>query len=90
MSMAARVSQQLGKISAKDCERIDALLRRAGLPIRAPDIDVDELLAAMQLDKKAGSGGLRVILLEHIGAATICPAPPVDQLRTIITEHCAS
>jgi 3-dehydroquinate synthase len=90
MSMAARVSQHLGKISNADCERIDALITRAGLPVRAPDINVDALLDAMKLDKKAGSGGLRVILLEQIGSAAVCPAPPADQLRTIISEHCAS
>ncbi len=89
-SMAARVSQHLSSISTADCERIDALLVRAGLPVRAPDIDVDELLTAMQLDKKAGSAGLRLILLDRIGAATISPAPPVDTLRAIIIEHCAS
>jgi 3-dehydroquinate synthase len=90
MSMAARVSERLGTISDDDCERIDALLQRAGLPIRAAGIDVEELLAAMQLDKKAGSGGLRLILLDQIGAAKICPAPPVEQLRTIVSEHCTS
>ena len=89
-SMAARVSQHAGYISAADCERIDALLSRAGLPIRAGDIDVDALLAAMQLDKKAGKGGLRLILLDRLGAASIYPAPSADVLRSIVTEHCAS
>lgn len=89
-SIAARVSQHLGDISNTDCERIDALLGRAGLPVRAPDADPDELLAAMQLDKKAGSGGLRVILLDSIGAASIVAAPPADTLRALIAEHNAA
>lgn len=89
-SMAARVSQHAGYLTAADCDRIDALLSRAGLPVRADDIDVDEMLAAMQLDKKAGQGGLRVILLDRIGAAEIYQAPPADVLHSIITEHCAS
>jgi 3-dehydroquinate synthetase len=74
-------------ISLAQCERIDALLRRAGLPVRAADVDPDELLAAMQLDKKRGSSGLRVILLENIGSAVIRPAPPAERLRAIIAEH---
>jgi 3-dehydroquinate synthase len=86
-SMAARVSHHLGMISLEDCERIDTLLRRAGLPVRAPDVDPDDLLAAMQLDKKQGSSGLRVILLRSIGTAVIQAAPPADTLRAVITEH---
>ncbi|MGD8324906.1 MAG: 3-dehydroquinate synthase family protein, partial [Gammaproteobacteria bacterium] len=89
-SMAARVSQHLGKISISDCERIDELLMRADLPVRARNIDPDDLLAAMRLDKKAGSGGLRIIVLDRIGAATIFPAPPAEELRAIIADHCAT
>jgi len=89
-SMAARLSQHLGNISVADCERIDALLQRAGLPVRAAEIDPDEMLGAMQLDKKAGSGGLRLILIDQIGSASICAAPSADVLRAIIAEHCES
>ena len=89
-SMAARVSHELGMISHDDCERTDALLVRAGLPVRAPDIDVDALLAAMQLDKKAGGGGLRVILLQQLGQAVIQQAPPAQTLHRVVTEHCNS
>ena len=89
-SIAASVSRQLGNLSQADCERIDTLLQRAGLPVRAPNTDPDKLLAAMQLDKKAGSGGLRVILLDALGNASICPAPPAKTLRAIVEEHCQS
>jgi len=90
MSMAARVSHHLGMITLADCDRIDALLRRAGLPVRAPDVDPDELLAAMRFDKKKGSGGLRVIVLARIGEAVIQTAPPDDTLRAIVAEHSLS
>jgi 3-dehydroquinate synthase len=89
-SIAARVSHYLGMLSLAECERIDSLLRRAGLPVRAPNIDPDELLAAMQLDKKRGSSGLRVILLAGIGEAVIRPAPAADALRAIVVEHSLS
>ena len=87
ISMAARLSCQLGRITAADCERIDALLRLAGLPVRAPNVDPAELVNAMQLDKKAGSGGLRLILLNGIGAAAIETAPSSQTLRAVIAEH---
>jgi len=77
-------------LSSRECDRIDALLQRAGLPIRAPEADPDAVLAAMQLDKKAGSGGLRLILLEHIGSGVIKAAPPAATLRAIIADHAAS
>lgn len=88
MSMAARMSYQLKKISLADCESIDALLRRADLPVVPnTDIDVDALLAAMALDKKAGNSGLRLILLSAIGSAVIEPAPSSDFMRSVLVEH---
>ena len=89
-SMAARVSHHLRMITLADCDRIDGLLRRAGLPVRAPNVDPVELVAAMRLDKKKGSCGLRVILLARIGEAVIRPAPSDDTLRAIVAEHSLS
>lgn len=84
MSLAARVSSELGMIDARDCHRIDRLLQRAQLLTRAHGIDAKAMLESMQLDKKAGRGGLRLILLESIGQAAIVPAPSAAILRDVI------
>jgi 3-dehydroquinate synthase len=90
MSLAARVSAELGSLRAADCERIDRLLVRAGLPTRAPGVDAERMLATMQLDKKADQRGLTLILLERIGHAARAPAPDPGLLRDVIERHSAT
>lgn len=82
MVLAARVSAHLGRLDDQDCRRIAGLLARAGLPVRADGVGAGELLAGMQLDKKADRAGLKLILLEGIGGGVIRP-PPEDLERIL-------
>lgn len=86
-SMAGHLSTELGMLPAQESERIDRLLARANLPTNAPQLDVETLLAKMQLDKKADRGGLNLILLERIGQAVRRPAPSVDLIRAVAARH---
>jgi 3-dehydroquinate synthase len=81
--LAARTSRALGWIDDDDCRRIEALLRRAGLPTRASGVDVDALLERMTLDKKAGRKGLKLVLLEGLGQGIVTPAPDAALLRRV-------
>ena len=69
MVIAARVSQELGLLGATDVDRIVALLKRARLPVVAPDLGSDRYLQLMGLDKKVEAGKIRFVLLRGIGAA---------------------
>jgi len=72
MAMAADLSARHGWISASDVERIRSLLSRAQLPVAPPpEISRQQFLDLMAVDKKAVDGGLRLILLDAIGAARI-------------------
>jgi len=82
--LAARTSAAIGWISPEDCERIEALLEKAGLPIAASGIDPDRVLERMQLDKKADRKGLKVILIERLGSAVVVPAPERAVLRAVL------
>lgn len=87
LALAARTSLALGRLDDRDCERIDTLLQRAGLPVTAPEVDVDLLLERMQLDKKAGKSGLRLVLLDGIGIGTVTAAPERSMLRDVLGSH---
>jgi 3-dehydroquinate synthase len=87
MQMAAETSREMGWLEARDCERVEALLRRAGLPVRAPDCDVDALLQRMQLDKKAGREGLRLVLLQRLGQAVVVSAPDSRVLEAVVSAR---
>ena len=74
MMGAARLSQELGILSAEAVERQRALLQQFGLPHDYPCRQrelVAELGRAMELDKKVREKAIRWVLLEDIGRATI-------------------
>lgn len=88
MMMAARLSMRLGWVSSTDVARIEALLVKAGLPIKAPDnISPDDFLRLMSIDKKARQGVVRLVLLEKIGQAVVCADYDPSKLRDILKSH---
>ena len=87
IALAARTSVALGWLAERDCERIERLLERAGLPLMAPYIDPEELLAHMRGDKKADRAGLKLILVRAIGESVVTRAPPEDTLRAVLAER---
>jgi len=72
MAVAARLSELRGLCVAGTSARLENLLRRFGLPCELPpSISNKSLLEALELDKKALSSGLRLILLRAVGRAVI-------------------
>jgi 3-dehydroquinate synthase len=89
IALAARTSAALGWLTARDCERIEALLERAGLPTRAAGIDAREVLELMRGDKKADRAGLKLVLVEALGRAVIARAPADDTLDAVLRAKLA-
>ena len=87
MVLAARTSAELGKLDAAACERIEALLKRANLPTRAPDVDAGAILSLMQLDKKADQKGLKLVLLDAIGAGVVARAPDDRLIKGVLAAQ---
>jgi 3-dehydroquinate synthase len=85
--LAARTSEALGWIADIDCERIERLLRAAGLPTAAEGVDPDVVLEHMQLDKKADKKGLKLVLIEELGRAVVTPAPERALLRSVLAAE---
>ena len=72
MVTAARLSELRSLCPAGSADRLADLLQRLGLPVRIPhDLSPEVLARALDLDKKALASGLRLILLQAIGSATI-------------------
>jgi len=68
MAYEARLAERLGIAAAGTADRIRQLLERYGLPLKLPEsATADELLATMQLDKKARAGTVRFALPETVG-----------------------
>lgn len=70
--IAAQTSKLLGFLSQSDCIRISELLKRTGLPVKAPqDMLSDSYIPYMQRDKKVLSGKIRLILPLSLGKSKI-------------------
>jgi len=76
--IAATLSHRLGWLGAADLDRAVALLRRAGLPTRGPQLSGDRYLELMSLDKKVDAGALRLVLLKGIGRGVVAGADSAD------------
>ena len=72
MVMAADLSQRMGMISRDDLNRLVSMLKRAKLPVIAPDtMTSDDFIALMSVDKKVLDGRLRLVLLQSMGEAIV-------------------
>ncbi len=71
MVMAAGLSARAGFLSSADAERIEALIKRAGLPTRAPKLAPERWRELMAVDKKAAGARVRFVLLHGLGRAKL-------------------
>lgn len=67
MALEAALAQRLGVVDAATVERQNALLTRAGLPVRLRAVNRKAVWRALLLDKKRRDGALRWPLLVGIG-----------------------
>src|SRR5215217_7568315 len=58
MVMAAHLSQRLGGVGEDFVERLIALIRKAGLPVKGPQLGASRYLELMRIDKKAEAGAI--------------------------------
>ena len=92
MVMAAQLSQRLGLVDQPFVERLTRLIRRAGLPVRAPLLsptdNAGRYLALMRVDKKSEAGEIRFVLISEPGKAALRSAPEA-LVREVIDACCA-
>lgn len=83
MVMAVEMSRRLGWLPAHPSDppgeagtaavrRVEALLARAGLPVRPPpSMTLETFMTYMSVDKKVESGVLKLVLLRRVGDAVV-------------------
>ena len=82
--MAAELSCRLGWLGESDVARIEALFKRAGLPVYGPALGADRYLELMQHDKKVQGGKLRLVLFRRIAQAVVSDAAvPLEIAKAI-------
>jgi 3-dehydroquinate synthase len=71
MAAAARISSRMGMLKEGEVARLEEVIRKAGLPVTMPDLDIEEVMQAMKHDKKVSQDRVRFVLLKSIGHAFI-------------------
>ncbi len=84
MLVAGRVSRAMGLLGDDDAGRIERLIERAGLVGEMPALDTEQLLEAMQHDKKIVDGRGRFVLLRAIGDVFVSDQVGAEQIRTAL------
>jgi 3-dehydroquinate synthase len=86
LASAGRLAWQLGKFSQANYSRVLELLQAYHLPTQAPpQLALNDLLAAMQGDKKARQGKLRFVIPLRIGKVKIISDPPLPEIRQALS-----
>jgi 3-dehydroquinate synthase len=91
MRMAAELSALEGMISRDDCDRINRLILRAGLPDKPPaGMTADHFMSLMAVDKKNLDGLLRLVLLRSVGDAVVTSEANPENLALTFARFCSS
>jgi 3-dehydroquinate synthase len=84
MVLESRLAEALGWIGPDTTARLEALLRRFGLPTSIGSLKPDALLDAMTRDKKNRCGKVRFVLPRRIGHVELTDAPTPEQVRAVL------
>ncbi len=87
MVMAADLSVKMGLLDGAYRDRIESLVRRAGLPVVGPALGAARYLELMRVDKKASQGQIRFVLIEAPGRAGLHSAPD-DWVSQVLEARC--
>ena len=91
MLMAAELAALEGMISRDDCDRINRLILRAGLPDKPPvAMTADDFMGLMAVDKKNVDGLLRLVLLRSVGDAVVTSEASPENLALTFARFCSS
>jgi 3-dehydroquinate synthase len=71
MIAAARISLKMGIFSESEYNRLKSVIIRYGLPVEVAGWPVQDLMQAMQHDKKRAGGRLRMVLVRKMGEVFI-------------------
>jgi 3-dehydroquinate synthase len=84
MIQAALLSVEIGLCSKNVPVRITNLLKKIGLPIKAPDLDSKDIIESMHHDKKNSRNKLLFILAKSIGSVKIVDEVPEILIKNIL------
>jgi len=84
MACAGDLAVASDKLDKGSAARIEAVLAAAGLPTSAEGLSVDEVMAAMRLDKKFQRGQNRFVIVRKIGNVELVEGLAEDRIVAVL------
>ncbi|MEJ2513857.1 MAG: 3-dehydroquinate synthase [Gammaproteobacteria bacterium] len=84
--MACRLAAADGAMSGEDADRVEAMVRAAGLPVAPPPVGSARLRSLMGMDKKVSGGRLRLVVPDGIGSCRVRDDVPGRLLDAVLAE----
>jgi 3-dehydroquinate synthase len=84
MIAAARIGQSLDKLTAPDCARIEEAIGSLGRLPALKGVRSQDVLKAVQHDKKVRDGAVHFVLPRTIGQVEITPSVPFELVRDVV------
>ena len=82
MLAAGRISNKLGILDKNELVRLKEVIQRADLPVKIPSLKTEEIIQAMEHDKKILRGKIRFVLPKSIGNVFV-----TDEVSTSLVEQ---
>ncbi len=84
MVCAAKLSHSMGKCSEEVPKRLEALLKKLGLPVEMPGLDSSAVIESLYHDKKTMDHKIRFILVKEIGSVEIVDHMPEAEILKVL------
>jgi 3-dehydroquinate synthase len=86
MLAAAKISNQMGIFDKKELLRLKGVIEKAGLPTEVPDLRLEQVMQAIEHDKKVLQGRVRFILPRAIGSVFITDEVSLSLVEKILVD----
>ncbi|MEP6943511.1 MAG: 3-dehydroquinate synthase [Betaproteobacteria bacterium] len=87
MVLASELSTRVTGLARVESARVEALLRRANLPVRAPALGAARYMELMARDKKVEAGKLRFVILKSLGHAVLRGDIAREDIDAVLRSH---
>lgn len=84
MIAAGQIAVELGLWDQGSADRQRLLIQKAGLPTQLPDLPIDQIVAALQTDKKVLSGKVRFVLPTQIGSVIVTDQADAPLIQKVL------
>lgn len=87
---ATYLSMKYANLSSEEANRMTNLLSQYHLPIRQPDLEIDQTIKLLQRDKKFREGKIRFVLTSGLGSAFVSDQVTANDCQEALEICCGS